>query len=62
MINHAFMSEESACFCIVGVSCGSGLKYKASNFSLYIATVHEGLKQPLRNSFSQYFSGIRDHL
>lgn len=44
MISHPFMSEESAYFCIVGMSCGSGLKYKANNFSSYIASAHEGLK------------------
>lgn len=62
MINHPFMSEESACFCIVGMSYGSGLKYKANNFSLYIASVHDGLELHLCDGFSQYFSGIRDNL
>lgn len=62
MINHPFMSEESACFCIAGMSCSSDLKYKANNFFLYIASVHEGLKQHFCNGFSQYFSGIRDSL
>ena len=42
MINHPLVSERSACFCTVGMSCGSGLKYKANNFALYIASIHEG--------------------
>lgn len=44
MINYLFMLEESVCFCVVGMLCGLGLKYKVNNFFLYIVFVYEGFK------------------
>lgn len=44
------------------MSCGSGLKYKANSFSLYIAPLHERLKQHLCKGSSQQISGIRENL